>query len=273
MKALLAFLIALISPSILPANVAAEERISLPVPFVWEIPDGAWVKPWNNACEEASVIMTEAFYLGTPKKNFSRTEAKEAMFPLFGIEDRLFGSNADTDAARTTQLINDYTAFDATIKENPTLEEIKAELQQNHPVISLHYGYGLQNPHHRFRRGGSSYHMMVIVGFDEDKKEFLVNDPELKTGLDYPYPYDTILNTLHDFNHKTRKADGRPVVLFTSPKQIVKSAGSQRVYLVRDDKKYYITNQAVFKNHRWPWKLVKTVDKSWLERLTSGEPI
>jgi hypothetical protein len=255
------------------ANAATPEKISLPVPFLWEIPDGVWVPPWSGACEEASILAVEGYYLNKPKQIIKRVDAKNLMSPMFTIENKIFGYNSDTTAEENVKLINDYTSFDAVIKENPTLEEIKNELRAGRPVISLHYGYDLNNPKHRFRRGGSSYHVMAIVGFDDVKGEFLVNDSELSDGIDFRYKYATIMNTLHDFNHKTKHADGPPRVLFTMKKTIVKAVGSNRIFLIRDNKKHYISNPAVFKNHRFSWSLVKTIEKSNLDKYEIGESI
>lgn len=269
-KLFLLFLLLLV-----PLTAHAEPTVSLPVPFTSEIPDGRWTGPWKNACEEASATMVEQFYLG--RRSLTKATAKQLMRQLFSWEDIRFGSNADSDATRTAAMINEYSSFDATIQVNPTLENIKNELTNGHPVISLHYGYGLNNPLHRFRAGGSSYHQMVLIGFDESTQEFVVNDPELPmgmphrpTGLDYRYSYATILSTLHDFSFAHKKADGPPTVLFTQPKQIVHAPGDHHLYLVRRSTKYYIAHPKVFKNHRWSWELVRERPAQELNALTDG---
>lgn len=267
------FLLLLLLPLTANAQTSTPSKVSLPVPFYWEIPDGVWVRPWNGACEESAISAAEGYYLGRPKQIVSKADEKRQMLPLFPIEDKLFGYDSDTDAAENLKLINDYTSFDAILKTNPTLDEIKAELAAGHPVISMHYGYALKNPRHRFRAGASSYHVMTITGYDDSTGEFLVNDPELPDGIDFRYKYDIILTTLHDFNHTTKHADGPAVVLFTRPKQIVKAVGGSRIYLIRDNKKYYIASPAVFKNHRWSWSLVKTVDKGTLDGMQNGSAI
>lgn len=254
-------------PSALPS------KVSLKVPFVWEIPDGVWVPPWSGACEEAAMTAVDQFYLNSGKRILPKAEAKADMLPIFSFEDKLFGYNGDTDAAEIAKAINDFSSFDATIVRNPTLSDIKSELAADHPVLSLHYGYALNNPRHRFRRGGSSYHVMTLTGYDDATGQFTVNDSELSDGIDYHYKYDIILATLHDFNHKTKHADGPPTVIFTRAKTIVKAAGSARIYLVRDGVKHYISNPAVLKNHRISWKLVKTIDKATLNSFTTGDPI
>jgi hypothetical protein len=190
---LLAFFILFCGQKALATDFAS---VNLAVPHIWEIPDGLWVKPWNGACEEASIAMIDQYYLGQNKLIFGRIESKRLMQPLFGIEDKIFGYNSDTNAEENARLINYYTSFSAKIIQNPTLEEIINELKSGRPVISMHYGYALNNPRHSFRQGGSSYHVMVINGFDDQNKQFLVNDSELKDGLDFRYNYDTILESL-----------------------------------------------------------------------------
>lgn len=262
-------------PLFLPLAALAETppAVNLKVPFIWEIPDGVWVKPWNGACEEASVMMVDQFYRGRKEEIIGRRESKQLMSPLFALEDRLFGSNADTNATRTLKIIRDYTNFDGELKFRPTIDDITAELALGRPVISLHYGYDLNNPRHRFRRGGSSFHMMVIAGFDAEKELFYVNDSELKRGLDYPYKYDTIMTSLRDFNHATRKADGAPVVIFTRPKKFARETPGHRIFLIRDGKKYYIANPQVFKNRRWSWALVAPMPPEELALFPDGEVI
>jgi len=224
MKAFLSFLISLFLSSSVAAPPTATlskvSKVSIPVPYTSEIPNGAWVKPWNNACEEASIVMVDEFYHGIKTTRLTRQRAMTLMQPIFLWEDKNFGYNADADAAEIARIINETTPFKATIKYQPTLDDIKQELAQGHPVISLHYGFGLKNPLIPFRHSGSSYHVMVLKGYDDTTKEFIVNDPgNDKSGLDFRYPYATIMDTLHDFNHHTKKVDGEPVVIFTTSKK------------------------------------------------------
>jgi predicted secreted protein len=60
--------------------------------------------------------------------------------------------------------------------------------------------------------------MFVIVGFNDQTKEFIVNDNGLEDGLDYTYSYAIIADALADFNQKTYKTDGPPTAIFTRPK-------------------------------------------------------
>lgn len=249
---------------------AADGSTILSVPYTSEIPNGKWVKPWNNACEEASIVMVEQFYAGDHRSRLPKTQAMKLMSPLFDVQYKLWKTAADTDAARTAQIINDHTSFSAFIKDDPSIDEIKDELSAGRPVISFHFGYDLNNPNIPWRRGGSSYHVMPITGFDEAKRQFIVDDPgNDRSGLDYRYDYDTIMGSLHDFDHATGKADGPARVLFTAPK-LVRLAGEKGVYYLQYGKRYGIDNPQVLANHNWKWNWVRIVDRAWLEAIPLG---
>jgi len=249
-----------------------EEMIKLKVPYTSEVPTGQWIKPWNNACEEASIIMVESYYFGY--ESMDKKTAIKYMNPLFAIENKIFGYNADTNAAETAKLINDHTSFEAVVKDNPTLEEIKEQLRANHPVITLHYAKNIPNKNYHFRADGSYYHVIVLVGFDDNTKEFIVNDSgDDKTGAFHRYSYDIVMDSLHDFNHKTKKANGIARVIFTKSKVLFKTKNNSAVYLISHDTKYPIANPKVFLDHGWKWKKIRTVSQEMLDKFQTGELI
>ncbi len=254
-------------------EITPSSTVRLAVPHIWEIPDGKWVPPWSGACEEVSAVMVERFYLHDKTLQLTPTQTKKIVGPLFPWENKTFGSNIDTDATRTARLINDFSSAEATIVWEPTLDAIKAELRAGRPVISMHYGYGMQNPRHRFRQGSSSYHVVVLAGYDDTKKEFLVNDSEFKDGRHNRYSYDIIMNSLHDFDHKTKKANGKPVALFTSPKRLIKTADDPKVYLVRGSKRYHISSMDVLNARRIALTNLEIVTATDLATYTEGAPI
>jgi len=205
-----------ITPELDPIEIIPS-KVQLDVPYINEAPEGDWSGPWKNACEEASITMVEKFYQG--KKEVSITEAKEYMIMLFNKQDEVWGSNTDADAIRAEQIINDYTLFNAEIRVNPEIEEIKKQLRQGNPVISLHYGKLLYNKNIPFLTTGTYYHMMVIIGYDDETEEFITNDDgDIKTGSAHRYEYDLFMNSLADFNFTRRAADGPPTVIFTKIK-------------------------------------------------------
>lgn len=188
--------------------------VLLPAPYINEAPDKNWTGPWKNACEEASIAIVEKYYQG--KKEVSVKEAKEYMQILFKIQDELYGSNADADMARLIEIINKAASFKGKIKENPTIDDIKEQIRNKNLVITPHYGYDLKNPNIPFALRGSYYHMMVVVGYDDAKKEFIVHDTgDIKTGANHRYNYELFMNSIHDFDFKTKKATGPARVIFT----------------------------------------------------------
>ena len=258
------------------ASVArAADLVNLPVPYIPEAPDGLMVKPWNNSCEEASTAMLDEYYAGIRDKKTAKTKAKKSILRYVEIENKIFGYNGNTNATEMIKVINEYSLyFEATIKTNPTLEEIKDELRSERPVIALLYGKNLNNPRIQFARSGSYYHTFVIKGFDEETKEFIVNDNgDFTKGLDLRYKYDTILGALRDYNHKTQLTEKPATALFTSQRMLVKTADSNKIYLIKDNKKQHVSSPEVFKDRKWKWSFVQTVSKIWLDKFPSGPAI
>ena len=255
--------------------VHAKEAVNLPVPYIPEAPDGLMVKPWNNSCEEASTAMLDEYYYGNKDNGVSKARAKKLILYYINVENKLFGYNGNTDADEMAKVINEYSKyFEAKIKTNPALEEIKNELNLGRPVIALLYGKNLNNPRIQFARSGSYYHTFVIKGFDDAAEEFIVNDNgDLKKGLDLRYSYDTILGALRDYDHKTSKTVKPATVLFTSQRMLVKTKDSGRIYLIKDDKKQHVSSPQVFKNRGWKWSFVMIVEKDWLDKFSAGEAI
>lgn len=250
----------------------AADLVNLAVPFTPEAPDGLMVKPWNNACEEATLAMLDEYYSGNKNPTIPKAAAKKTILKYINIENKIFGYNGNTNAQEMTKLVNGYSKyFEAQIVRNPTLEQIKNELDAGRPTIALVYGFELNNPRIIFSRGGSYYHTFVIKGFDDNTKEFIVNDNgDFKKGLDLRYKYDTILGALRDYNHKTQKTEKPATALFTSQRMLAKTKDSNKVYLIKNDKKYHITSPLIFKNRGWKWNLVITASKEWLNKFEDG---
>lgn len=148
MKKIILFLLFLLPCPALAVN-NLKEVVNLNVPFVSESPENKWSGNWLNACEEASVIMIDAFYLNQTK--VSVKNAVNSMNELFAWENKIFKSTKNTNATETIQMIvENNLSFIGTIVSEPTLEQIQNELRLGHPVISLHYGFDLKNPELRF---------------------------------------------------------------------------------------------------------------------------
>ena len=260
---------------LLPCTASAiddqKEIVNLSVPFISEAPQKIWSGPWINACEEASVAMVDSYYLGQSK--VMPKDAAILMNQLFAWQNKLFKSNANSNATRTLQMIvANNMSFQGEIIREPTLEQIQDELRAGHPVISLHYGLDLKNPSLIFRRGGSAYHMIVIKGFDENTQEFIVQDNgSHNDGIDFRYKYDILMSSLHDYNHKTNRTDGPATVIFTKQYFVAKVAGTPAIYLIEDGVKKPFPHSGIFKDMGWKFSQVRRVSKTFLDSLQTAE--
>ena len=186
----------------------------LPVPFTSQAPHGHWSQPWQDACEEAAVVMVDLFYAKDTERAIGVSKAAEQILRTYRIKTNAFGYSVDENADKITALINTYYIWEARRTEEPTIEDIKKEIDAERPVIVPAHGRSLLNPY--FRDGGPEYHMFVISGYDEERKEFIVQEPGTRRGLDFRYPYDRVMSAMHDFV-PNRTRTGAKVAIFTSP--------------------------------------------------------
>jgi len=251
--------------------VSAEEittQTRLDVPYISEVPDGRWTGSWKNACEEASIAMVDRYYASVKKTTTAWQKAY--MTKLFVIERKLWKSDANTDVDMTIKLINDNSSFSARAAENPTIDEIKKELDAGHPVIVPVDGFKLANKNIPFLAAGSGYHMFVLIGYDDNKQTFIAHDNgDLKDGVGILYGYDRVMETLHDYSFLRKKTDGPARAIFTFPK-LAKTAASHRIYYLNGDTKQYVSQPAVFSEKGWSWGWVNTVSESWLANFKDG---
>jgi len=197
------------------------EAKNLLVPFTVQAPNSIWVQPWRDACEETSIAMVNNFYQGNLVRNITKNNAKKDILQILKIKETKWGKSLDEDAKKVVELINNFLPWEARIVENPTLEDIKNEIDNEQPVIIPVYGRALNNKY--FRNGGPIYHMLVISGYDEEKKEFITQEPGTIRGLDFRYSYDKLLNAIHDFVPQNKTQSGPKNAIFTS-KEITNSA-------------------------------------------------
>ncbi len=254
-----------------PHLALAQTKVNLTVPYIKEVPAGTSGGPWKNACEEASMAMLEQFYTG--KKVMNIEAGKAFMIMLFNKENILYGSNVNSDTTQVKFLVDTYTDYNAKIVDNPTLAQIKSEIDAGRPVITPHDGFLLGNKNIPFLRAGSGYHMEVIIGYDDAAQQFITNDSgDPIAGQNHRYAYSVIMNSIHDYDYADKKADGPARAVFTYPK-LVKVSGSPRIYYLHDNIAQYVTAPSVFTNHGWKWAAVNVVSGAWFKSFSLGDNI
>ncbi len=203
------------APSVVPSTsvsvpVAAEipDSINLDVPFVPQAPEKSWEQPWQDACEEAAILMMDAY---EHDKTVSLESNKQDILAMVKWEENLgWGLSIELEKIQSifTQYLKRYTASRLHVIENPTIDQIKKLVAHGQPVYVVAYGKALPNPH--FQNGGPEYHALVVRGYTKDS--FITNDPGTQFGQNYKYKYNDLMNAIHDWNGGD-VLDGRRVVL------------------------------------------------------------
>lgn len=166
----------------------------LPVPFTVQAPFANWDMPYQEACEEAAMIMVVEFLSGQANLRLAPEEANKKILELIQWETDN-GYAIDITAAEVVKVLNERFGVRAEVKPYST-EVIKQEINSGHPVILPAVGRLLGNPY--FRQPGPLYHMLVVKGFDGE--EFITNDPGTRRGENFRYHYSIFDRAVHDWN-------------------------------------------------------------------------
>jgi len=185
-------------------------KVDLPVPFLCQAPFGNWSQPWQDACEEAAVIMAMAFVKGYP---VTRGSGNQEILDLVDFQIKTYGGHHDLTAEKTVKLIKDYYKYDKIeIRYNFKIEDINDELAKGNVVIAPMAGRLLGNPY--YTPPGPAYHYMLFKGYDERRGEFITNDAGTKRGKNYRYKYHVVYNAIHDWTgNKAAIAQGRKAII------------------------------------------------------------
>ncbi len=190
-------------------------EVRLNVPFTSQAPHQNWNPPYNEACEEASLVMVEHYLRG---QALTSQAADPAIQYLVNKETEK-GWGIDISALQTGMLAKDLFNRNYKIYRGPTVtkDNIKLLLSSGYPVIVPVAGRELNNPN--FRGDGPPYHMIVLTGYDRDN--FYAHDPGTQFGGHYSYPQQTILNAIHEWTgSKSTIKQGEKAILVLQDRRI-----------------------------------------------------
>jgi len=217
-------------------SVTLPDKHSNTVAFTSQAPYAKWDDLHDEACEEASIIMAHNYLIETDKIEI-RT-AEDEIQKMVTFQKEYFGFHKDLTAEEMIELANkfykeEYQLIDLSSEEStpenkkittseesvPKTEEIlateettqisineekieyiKKELSNGNIFIIPAAGQKLENPY--FRIPGPLYHALIIIGYDDSKKEFITHDPGTRRGENYHYSQEVIWNAIHDFPSK-----------------------------------------------------------------------
>lgn len=171
--------------------------ILLNAPFVVQAPLGDWENVvFQQGCEEASILM--AMLWVQDKKFITPKDAEKAIIAISNFEQKKYGEFRDTSAADTARWARDYFDYESIeVKYDINAKDIKIELVKGNLVIVPVNGQKLGNPF--YTPPGPIQHMLVIRGYDAERKEFITNDPGTKHGEGFRYPASTLEQALQDY--------------------------------------------------------------------------
>jgi hypothetical protein len=175
-------------------NISLPASANLNIPFQPQAPFGDWGLPYQEACEEASAIMVNAFFNNSPLT--AKTMDSEIL-KLVDWEKKVLGHYEDTNAAEIVRILKEYFGRkDVEVLYEYTLDDIKKAISNGYPVIMTLAGRELNNPY--FTPPGPIYHALVVKGYI--KNWFITNDPGTKRGHDYLYDPQVLIKANHEWN-------------------------------------------------------------------------
>jgi hypothetical protein len=170
-------------------------KVYLPVPFLCQAPYGNWAEPWQDACEEASIIMAMRYAKG---ESVGRKEGNREILEIVEFQEQHYGGHFDLTSEQAVQLIKDYYKFDQLeLRDEFTIDDIKAELAKGNIVIAPMAGRLLGNPY--YTPPGPAYHYMLFKGYNDRSGQFITNDCGTRRGSNYRYKYQTAYHAIHDW--------------------------------------------------------------------------
>lgn len=188
------------------------ESIRIEVPFMSQAPHGNWDMPYQEACEEASLILVHHYLQSQP---ITADQMDAEILDMVKIQNEEFGYSADITMAELAEVARQKYGYSAELFEDFMVDDMKRLLAQGHPIIVPLAGRRLGNPY--YSGEGPWYHVLVITGYDS--KNFITNDVGTRHGAGYKYPYERIYQNIHDWNMaKEDIENGKRVMLVVKKK-------------------------------------------------------
>lgn len=189
-----------------PSASAAEQKtdsgqpiikdVLLSAPFTSQAPDGDWSDPiFEDGCEEASLVMAHAWMEG---ENLESAAAKLQISEMAEYEKKTRGNSTDTSAADTAVLFNEYYKTNrALARLDISNADILQELAAGNLVIVPANGRLLGNPY--YTPPGPDRHMLVVIGYNTAKAEYITNDAGTRRGQGYRYGAQLLYGAIRDY--------------------------------------------------------------------------
>lgn len=173
------------------------ESFNLDIQFYSQAPQSDWGMPYQEACEEASMILA---YNYINLREMTVEEFDQALRDMVQWQIDTYGIHKDITIEELGIIAEKYLGFaNFEVIDNPTVDQIKGFLVKGYPVIAPFAGRALGNPF--FTAEGPIYHMLVIRGYEEGPNglRFITNDVGTRRGKNFVYDEKVLMNALHDW--------------------------------------------------------------------------
>lgn len=171
---------------------ALPPSVRIQVPFLVQAPTGNWNMPYQEACEEASLIMVHQYFEGT---SLTAEQADKEILDMVAWENAEFNYSADVTVEELKRIAEDYYQHRAQLFYDFTIADMKRLLAEGHPIILPVAGRDIGNPY--FSGEGPWYHMLVVTGYEGNV--FITNDPGTRRGEGYRYPQQRLFDAIHNW--------------------------------------------------------------------------
>lgn len=173
--------------------------VRLKMDFASQAPTGNWDPPYDEACEEASLIIVRHYLEQTPLN----ADIMNRDILTMVAHEQSKGLPIDINMNQLAIVAQEMFGYTGTVVEGSdvTIERIEAELAQGNPVILPLAGQDIGNPY--YTGEGPPYHVLVVVGYGSSgspRATFTTHDVGTKRGEYYTYDQDVIMSAIHDWN-------------------------------------------------------------------------
>lgn len=191
---------------IIETLVQTKDAVDLSVDFYPQSPFWKWWPIFEDACEEASVLLA----LNYVRDDYmNRIQFRDELLKIVDWENKVFWYFKDTNVDETAQILENFYNFsNYEIKENPSIEEMKNEISQWNIIIAPIYGIWL-NPNYWWV--WPDYHFLVIKWYT--KNSFITHDVGTAKWESYIYNQNTLYNRIHDYHPENIELGEKKIII------------------------------------------------------------
>lgn len=186
--------IASVSSANANSNQSKSTSVRIAMAFGSQAPHANWNPPYDEACEEASLIIVHHYLEGTP---LNPNIMDKGILDMVAFEESK-GLPIDIDMFQLADVAKEMFGYETEVLEgnDVRIERIEEELAKGNPIIVPLAGQDIGNPN--YTGDGPPYHVLVILGYDS--KNFITHDVGTRKGENYVYRKEVIMDAIHDWN-------------------------------------------------------------------------